>query len=222
MTIIIDEFRDAIENEVKNFSWREKVYDLIDIVERKVKAEDFFYGYCSSSKYCIYESILSNYAKDEYYAIRSYLNNSDIKSYYRNTAHDSLTSLFKIARNSDFISMADESLINHYVDQLERLFPENYSKILWYGEYRKKLINKIGKEKFEEWEKGFDPENLVVELRQIVDEVNAKRDTHRYDDATVQCFLKATIADDPVEATSECQYAMHRIGTVNNHTPDEL
>ena len=87
-------------------------------------------------------------------------------------------------------------------------------------QYYQKLSNKIGRDVFETWNKEYSTENLTAILTKIADETVAKHDTHRYSDETVDCFLKATIASDPAEATSICQYALHQIdinGVVAQH-----
>jgi hypothetical protein len=128
---------------------------------------------------------------------------------------ESLTNLFQNHKTSNFISNFDKENIKNYVSSIADCIadPSSYNKSIKVN-LAKKLSTKIGKQYFDAWEqenKIDSIDNLVTIFANTFDEIVEKHDTHRYSPQTVDCFLKATIAKDPAEAISECQYALHEI-----------
>lgn len=209
MTVKInDDLKSAIETVVrKNYSWKEKVYDLIDKLEKEQEytSDDF----------------VKNYAKDAKTPVYSLLSTHDaqlVKDYFVKQITQSLSNLFKNVKNTDFISVPDKQLFNKYAECLKF----NMVKDKYYdcnlNTLSIKLSSKLGKDTFDVWVKEYNQDKLTIELSKVINDAVNKFDTHRYSEEAVQCFLKASIADDSGEATSECQYALHNVVLGGEHS----
>jgi hypothetical protein len=206
MSIIInDDLKNEIEKYIaaNNGSWKEQTYDLIyDAMNGndKIQYSDF------SSLYNYY---VDNNAKMK--LLFQY--DSVMKQNLKEQLSESLTNLFQNQKKSNFISNFDKEIINDYVKSVADYLgdPSYYKQQKLNSEA--KLAIKLGKQDFYAWEKDNSIDNLVTIFANTFDEIVEKHDTHRYSPQTLDCFLKATIASDPNEALSECQYELHAIET---------
>lgn len=211
-----EEFKQVIDYVINKYSPKEDIYDHIDYLEsdsRYLVYGDFrrllleYRNYNSDNKNIIFDMFGSSYQGYYYYNKKQSGQGTDYKWPIHEEAVDSLCDVFKSKNSAEYISTPDKAVIRTYAAILIKYDSAIYDEVKNPSEA---LQKKLGDD-FVKWSDVWSEDNIKLSLHSLTDELIDKRDTHRYNDDVVECFLEASTNEDFIEALSQCQYTMHGV-----------
>lgn len=186
--MISEEFKDLIGRSINSISTKEQLYDMLDKLSKKEKID---------------YSELKKLTKDidiTYGSLHQYFIN-----YIKKDVNNSLLDLFK----ERSISVFDRQFIKEYTNSFMDCL--SYKGCNKYHKSAKEMGDKIGKNKFEAWNKLWNPDNVKKEVDQIAMESMIERATNRYSEEVVECFVSAASSKELLGAINNCQ-EIYKIG----------
>ncbi len=185
--MISEKLKHLIETSIISISKRENIYNLIDRLVRNEKIDQ-------------YE--LKDIAKDFDIIPRSFY------QYYINFIKDDVENSLLSIFPKEIVSPFELQLIKQYSQEfIHCLNKINCSK---YRSLAKEITNKISKDKFETWNKFWNPANIIKIVDQIANEaINTA--TNRYSDEIVECTLKASDSSNFLYDLNHCK-KLHSMG----------
>jgi hypothetical protein len=186
--MISEKFKDLIGRSINSISSKEQIYDLIDKLSIKEKID---------------YSDLKRLSKD------IELTSGSLHQYFTNhikeDVENSLLNLFK----EKSISVFDRQFIKEYSNSFMDCF--NHRGCSKYRKSAKEVIDKIGKNKFETWNKAWNPDNVKSEVDRVATEAVESYTTHRYSEEVIECFVNAASSKSFQNSIDNCQ-EIHKIG----------
>lgn len=186
--MISEEFKDLIGRSINSISAKEKMYDLIDRSFKKEKVKHYEF------ENVIKDIDVTNCSWHQYFII-----------FIKKEVEDSLLELFE----GRAISHLDREFIKEYAKEFMSCF--NHVGCMNYRKLSKEMPDKIGKRKFESWNKLWQIDNIKKEVDSIAIKALEDFATHRYSEEVVECFVRAVSSKSFQRSIDHCQ-EIYKIG----------